>query len=355
MGAVHGVARRVAAHWPGNSGASAQDMAIPLGRNHPPPEVLFQQGAQNGWMPDPDSPELPEANDLYSVVCEFMRKLIVQASPGFYCIVAPFIKYAEKEVPAVHGRGVGKMNVLALYFARFFALMMGKAQIPEMWKAAKVTPLYKIGIVLDPNNYRMLAVSGIMYRLYVNVQRVYLTEWCQKNNKIPDTQFGFYPGRNALQPMFILRHLLHAAQTRKPHGSPRLHAAFIDFKQVYDSIPTVAFWEHLQCNCMPTSLLKIIQNLYDADEYLLVEGFKQARVRPTRGVKQGCPLSPLLLSLYINDVDCIARDVRGAVKGVADVRVTHMLYADDLSLTANEPDQLQMMLDRLSAYALRRD
>jgi len=30
-----------------------------------------------------------------------------------------------------------------------------------------------------------------------------------------------------------------------------------------------------------------------------------------------------------------------------------MLYADDLSLTANEPDQLQM-LDRLSAYALRK-
>jgi len=28
----------------------------------------------------------------------------------------------------------------------------------------------------------------------------------------------------------------------------------------------------------------------------------------------------------------IARDVRGAVTGIADVQVTHMLYADDLSL-----------------------
>jgi len=56
-----------------------------------------------------------------------------------FCIVASFIKYAEKEVPAVNGRGVQKMNVLAPYFARFFALMMGKAQISEMWKAAKVT------------------------------------------------------------------------------------------------------------------------------------------------------------------------------------------------------------------------
>ncbi len=223
-----------------------------------------------------------------------------------------------------------------------------------MWKAAKVTPLHKRGPVLDPNNYRMLAVSETMHRLYVNVLRVYMTEWCQKSNKIPDTQFGFYPGRNTLHPMFILRHLLHAAQTRKPHGSPRLHAAFIDFKQAYDSNPRRALWEHLQRNCMPTSLLKIIQNLYDAVEYVLVDGTKQARVRPTSGVKQGCPLSPLLFSLYINDVDCIARDVRGAVTGVADGCVTHMLYADDLSLTANEPEQLQMMLDRLSAYALRK-
>jgi len=133
-----------------------------------------------------------------------------------------------------------------------------------------------------------------------------------------------------------------------------LHAAFIDFKQAYDSIPRCVLWEHLQRNFMPTCLLNIIQNLYDADEYVLVDGTKQARVRPNRGVKHGCPLSPLLFSLYINDVDCIARDVCGAVTGIADVCVTHMLYADDLSLTANEPGQLQILLDRLSAYALRK-
>ncbi len=110
--------------------------------------------------------------------------------------------------------GDEKMNVLAPYFARFFALMMEKAQIPEMWNAAKVTPLHKRGPVLDPNNYHMLAVTSTMDRLYVNVLRVYVTEWCQKNNKICDRQFGFYPGRNTLQPMFILRHLMHAAQTK---------------------------------------------------------------------------------------------------------------------------------------------
>jgi hypothetical protein len=34
--------------------------------------------------------------------------------------------------------------------------------------------------------------------------------------------------------------------------------------------------------------------------------------------------------------------------------VTHMLYADDLTLTANDPVQLQKMLRRLESYAARK-
>jgi hypothetical protein len=57
---------------------------------------------------------------------------------------------------------------------------------------------------------------------------------------------GFFPGRNTLQPMFILRHLKHAAQKVKPKGSSRLHVAFNDFKQAYDTIPRLKLWEHLE-------------------------------------------------------------------------------------------------------------
>eukprot|EP00983_Pelagomonas_calceolata_P046482 1140199-Pelagomonas_calceolata.AAC.1 len=47
-------------------------------------------------------------------------------------------------------------------------------------------------------------------------------------------------------------------------------------------------------------------------------------------------------------------DVQEAITGTRDVRVMHMLYADDLCRTSYQPDQLQLMLDRLHTYAQRK-
>ena len=130
--------------------------------------------------------------------------------------------------------------MIAPYLANLFQVALSEKRIPACWKKAKISPLYKKGSKLDPNNYRihvgMLAVSGTLYRLYTNILRELVTKWCVENRKVPDTQFGFYPDRSTIQPMFILRHLVHAAKQIKPKGCSHLHTAFTDFKQAYDTI-----------------------------------------------------------------------------------------------------------------------
>ena len=93
---------------------------------------------------------------------------------------------------------------------------------------------------------------------------------------------------------------------------------------------------------MPQHRVSILQGLYHADdEYTMLDGDKRANVQPSFGVKQGYPLSPLLFSIYLNG---LAEGVQGAIMGIPNFKVTHLLFADDLSLTSTDHNELQTML-----------
>eukprot|EP00983_Pelagomonas_calceolata_P112661 1159903-Pelagomonas_calceolata.AAC.6 len=126
---------------------------------------------------------------------------------------AHFIKGAVVLRPKLHWRGTESVIILEPFVAKLFKLLHDKARIPACWKHAKLSPLQRKGPLLDPNSYRMLAVSGTMCRMYANVVRALLTDWCQEANKIPDTEFGSCPGRNTLQPMMVQK--LHVCILRE--------------------------------------------------------------------------------------------------------------------------------------------
>ncbi|KAJ9511560.1 hypothetical protein QJQ45_003588 [Haematococcus lacustris] len=176
-----------------------------------------------------------------------------------------------------------------------------KKQHDAHWKVARISPLFKDTDPTDTNKYRMLAVSSVLYRLYANVLRHVLTAWFMAHKA---EQFGFIPGRSTMHPMFILRHLVHAQKASVDAKHRKLFTAFIDFKQAYDHIPRQQLWEHLRVGVkLPQPLLACLEGLYRDDNYVLIDGpHRTPPVTPDQGVKQGCPISPLLFALYVHDI-----------------------------------------------------
>ena len=72
------------------------------------------------------------------------------------------------------------------------------------------------------------------------------------------------------------------------------------------------------------------------------------------GLRQGCPLSPILFNLYIDDISEIFDNSCDPVQ-VLDIEINHFLYADDLALVSGTQKGLQNCLNALHDFSVRKE
>ena len=84
--------------------------------------------------------------------------------------------------------------------------------------------------------------------------------------------------------------------------------------------------------------------------------FKNGHLEPLNsnlGLKQGCPLSPMLFNLYIDDIKYVFDEQCDPVP-VSDIHISHFLYADDLVILSQSRTGLQRCLDKLHLFSLKK-
>ena len=93
--------------------------------------------------------------------------------------------------------------------------------------------------------------------------------------------------------------------------------------------------------------VKIIEAIYTDTKSAVWNGEELSEYFQTNsGVKQGCLLSPLLFSLYINDL----HDNLGGGMNIDNINIRLLMYADDIVILADEVDTLQKMIANSEVY-----
>ena len=94
--------------------------------------------------------------------------------------------------------------------------------------------------------------------------------------------------------------------------------------------------------------------MYEASRSaILLEGEKSAAFSVEQGVAQGCSLSPILFSVFIND---LLKDVEEAGLGIEisnGKRMGGMLFADDFVGVSESRESLQKLIDVVYRYCNR--
>ena len=237
---------------------------------------------------------------------------------------------------------------------------------PDSWRHALLVAIWKgKGSRLLADNYRGIALISLTSKIYVHMLHQRVQQ--QLLAGLQEAQCGFRPGRGTQDQLFSLRRVLELA---REHQAP-VHAAFVDFSKAFDSVPRDALWELLRARGVHPHLLALIKDLYSSNTASVAEGSNRSPPFPMRtGVRQGCPLSPLLFNVWM---DFICRQVADACSkaGVhgytvayridgrltapprcnAALQLLMLLYADDVVLLGPSPSALRSALLAMESTA----
>ena len=173
-------------------------------------------------------------------------------------------------------------------------------KFPCSWNLGTLTPIFKKG---DPNeckNYRTITVGSILGKLYCSILERRLQIWSEKNRKRARGQAGSRIGYRTLDHIFLLREVMHKT-TSKGGG---LFACFVDFSKAFDNVSRDKLWARLHTIGVSVRFLNAIKSTYEKVQCAVrtPNGLTNYFTSST-GVKQGCPLSPLLFGLYVDKLE----------------------------------------------------
>ena len=237
---------------------------------------------------------------------------------------------------------------------KLFKKVLDTGSIPEDWLTGIIVPIYKnAGDVKDVNNYRGITILSCLGKLFTTVLNARLTKFCNDNFVVKEIQAGFREGYTTMDHVFVIRNLIDLFLSKKK----KLFCLYIDYKKAFDLVWRDGLWHKLLKEGIDGKVIRVIKNMYCNIKSCvsLNNEFSDYFVSYT-GVRQGENLSPLLFSLYVNDLEEHLLEnncnyIQFCDKWMDDMlRVLVLLYADDTVVLAQDENGIHNALTAMESY-----
>ena len=214
---------------------------------------------------------------------------------------------------------------------------MSEGYIPMRFKHTDILPLFKKGTVGCSENYRPIANSSHLIKVYEKVVHKQIVHYLDAHNMFNPNQHGFRSNHSCLSQ--LLAHydeILH--QMEQGLG---IDVVYLDFSKAFDKVDFHILLKKLKHLGIDGKLGKwLYAFLVGRTQTVVVNGAKSSKIFVKSGVPQGSVLGPLLFLILMTDIDehvkssnvsSFADDTR-ACKGVSSVNDVDLFQSDLLKI-----------------------
>ena len=261
-------------------------------------------------------------NEILSV----MNNMNVNKTPGPDKISPRLLKEAKNEL----------VKPLTTLFNK--TLLAGK--VPNEWKLANVTPIFKKGNKSLPANYRPISLTSVVCKLMETVIRNKIVTFLEENKIIKDSQHGFRNRRSCLTNLLDFFYEVFNSYDE----TKAVDIIYLDFQKAFDTVPHKRLISKVKAHGIAGNTLKWLGDwLSDRKQRVVINGKESEWHKVNSGVPQGSVLGPVLFIVYINDID-------------EGINCTLSKFADDTKImskveSASQWQELQSDLNKLACWA----
>ena len=263
------------------------------------------------------------------------------------------------------GKATGLDNILAEilksgeeavtpFLTTLFNKLYDSGLFPEDWTRSVIIPLLKKGDPTNPENFRGISLLSITSKVFTKILNTRLYKWAEKEEKICEEQAGFRKNHSTIDHIFSLFYLIQKTINSKQKS--KVYVAFIDYMKAFDTVNRNSLWRVLNKVKTSTKMLRMLQGMYTSVQSCVRWGATLSDFFDcSSGVRQGCLLSPLIFSLFINEVaEEVTLKGRHGFQFLPGLReIFLLLFADDIALLSSTPVGLQNQLNSLATASDR--
>ena len=184
--------------------------------------------------------------------------------------------------------------------AELFNKSLTTGEIPQEWRLANVTAVYKKGKKINPANYRPISLTVNLCKVFESILRDKIMDHLEKHCLIKESQHGFVRKKSCLTNLLVF---MEEVTNYLDSGYP-VDVIYLDFQKAFDKVPHQRLLMKLAAHGLGGDILQWIGNwLSNRKQRVVLNGQYSGWRDFLSGVPQGSVLGPILFGVYINDID----------------------------------------------------